>query len=151
MSDTPWTPERGADVLVETAADHPIVLFDGVCHLCHHTVRFILPRDRSARFRFAPLQSEPGRALLRRHGRDPDAIDAVVLIDAEGLHEKSSATLRVVRQLSGAWPLLALFLWVPAGLRDVFYDFVARHRYRWFGRSEQCSLPLPEWRDRFLA
>ena len=151
MSDTARIEDCRADAVAETVADHPIVLFDGVCHLCHRTVRFILPRDRAGRFRFAPLQSVPGRALLQRHGRDLNAIDAVVLIDADGLHQKSDATLRVMRHLSGGWPMLSLLLWVPSGLRNLVYDFVARHRYQWFGRSEQCSLPLPEWRDRFLA
>ena len=130
---------------------HPIVLFDGVCHLCEGVVRFAIERDPAARLRFAPLQSELGRALLRHHGYDPDAIDAVVLVDGDGAHDRSTAALRLAAHLGapGRWggpPLL----WLPRGLRDAVYDFVARRRYRWFGRRSECLLPTPAQRARFL-
>ena len=130
---------------------HPVLLFDGVCNLCHGSVRFLLERDGAARFRFAPIQSEPGRALLSRWNLDPDAIDSVVLSDAAGAHTRSDAALRAVRALGAPWSFLYALSMIPRPLRDAAYDFVVRHRYRWFGKLDACPLPRPEWRDRFLA
>jgi predicted DCC family thiol-disulfide oxidoreductase YuxK len=131
--------------------EHPIVLFDGVCHLCAGVVRFAIARDSEARFRFAPLQSPLGRGLLARHGYDPDGIDAVVLVDGDGAHDRSTAALRLLAGLRTPWRLLARpLLALPRGLRDAVYGWIARHRYRWFGRSEECQVPTPEVRARFL-
>ena len=130
---------------------HPIVLFDGVCHLCEGAVRFAIARDPAARLRFAPLQSPLGRALLAQHGYDPDAIDALVLVDGDGAHDRSAAALRLAARLRAPWPWLARPLWlVPRRLRDVVYDRIARSRYRWFGRRDACLVPTPELRARFL-
>jgi predicted DCC family thiol-disulfide oxidoreductase YuxK len=130
---------------------HPIVLFDGVCNLCHGTVRFVLERDRAARFRFAPLQSEPGRALLARHGLSADALDTMVLVDAEGAHTRSDAALRIAAGLGAPWRWLAPLRRLPRALRDPLYELVARRRYRWFGRRDACPAPPPGFRERFLA
>ena len=131
--------------------EHPIVLFDGVCNLCEGAVRFAIERDPTARFRFAPLQSPLGRTLLLRHGYDPDAIDAVVLVDGEGAHDRSTAALRLAAGLRGPWRWLASpLLLVPRRLRDAVYGWIARHRYRWFGRRAECLVPTPELRARFL-
>ena len=131
-------------------ARHPVLLFDGVCNLCHGAVRFVLDHDRAARFRFAPLQSDTGRALLAQAGREPGELDSIVLLDADGAHEKSTAILRTARGLgapwSWSWPLIAL----PARWRDALYDGIARHRYAWFGKRDACPAPRPEWKDRFL-
>jgi predicted DCC family thiol-disulfide oxidoreductase YuxK len=130
---------------------HPILLFDGVCNLCHGSVRFLLEHDRAARFRFAPLQSELGRALLAQFALDVDALDTVVLIDADGVHTRSDAALRSARLLGAPWSWSWLLAAIPRPLRDAAYAFVVRRRYRWFGRKDACPLPRPEWRDRFLA
>lgn len=132
-------------------SEHPILLFDGVCNLCAGAVRFAIVRDREARLRFTPLQSPLGQELLRRHGYEPGAVETVVLIDAAGAHDRSTAALRLLRHLPPPWrwigpPLLLL----PRRLRDAVYDFVARHRYRWFGRRDACLVPTPELRSRFL-
>jgi predicted DCC family thiol-disulfide oxidoreductase YuxK len=137
-------------VLPDPAA-HPTLLFDGVCNLCHGTVRFVLAHDRAARFRFATLQSEVGRALLARHGLDAAALDSVVLVDADGAHERSDGALRTLARLDSPWRWLGLLRVVPRPLRDAVYDWIARHRYGWFGKLDACPLPRPEWRDRFLA
>lgn len=140
-----------APALPRNLREHPIVLFDGVCHLCAGVVRFAIARDPAARFRFAPLQSPLGRALLARHGYDPDAIDAVVLVDGDGAHDRSTAALRIAAGLRAPWRWLAPpLLLVPRPLRDAVYGWVARHRYRWFGRSDDCLVPTPEIRSRFL-
>lgn len=131
--------------------EHPIVLFDGVCSLCAGVVRFAIARDPEARFRFAPLQSPLARALLDRHGCDPGALDTVVLVDGDGAHVRSSAALRIAAGLRGPWRALGpLLLRVPRPLRDAVYRWIARHRYRWFGRRDECLVPAPEIRSRFL-
>ncbi|HKJ25778.1 MAG TPA: thiol-disulfide oxidoreductase DCC family protein [Myxococcota bacterium] len=132
-------------------ADASILLFDGVCNFCNGAVRFLVPRDRAGRLRFASLQSETGAALQRRFGLDPDDLGTVVLVEGDRCHVKSDALLRVVRHLSGAWPLFALLRIVPRPLRDWVYDRFAARRYRWFGRSDACLVPTPELRERFLA
>jgi len=130
---------------------HPLVLFDGVCNLCAGVVRFVIERDREARFRFAPLQSELGRALQREHGIDPDALATFVLIDAEGAATRSTAVLRILRGLGAPWRWLYPLRFVPRPLRDALYGVVARNRYRWFGRRDDCLVPTAELRSRFLA
>ena len=128
-----------------------VVLFDGVCNLCNASVRFIIARDPSARFRFAPLQSATARALFAGTGGRSPLPDSFVLLEHGRLYVRSTAALRVARRLRFPWPLLYIFIAVPRPLRDVLYDFIARHRYRWFGSREACMVPTPELRARFLA
>ena len=132
-------------------ADLDILLFDGVCNLCHRSVQFVLLRDRRARFHFAALQSPLGQALLQARGLST-ALDSVVLITPARAYTRSAAALQIARRLPLPYPLLLIFWLVPYFLRDWLYDFVARRRYRWFGRQEEntCFLPRPEWRSRFL-
>ncbi|WP_419933901.1 thiol-disulfide oxidoreductase DCC family protein [Candidatus Palauibacter sp.] len=132
----------------------PIVLFDGVCNLCAGTVRFIIPRDRRGRFRFASLQSEAGRRVLLglgAEGPDPDEPPQSLVLVANGrVYRRSRAALRIAAGLDRGWPLVAVFLVVPAPLRDLAYRFVARNRYRWFGRKTACELPQTGESWRFL-
>lgn len=128
----------------------PVVLFDGLCNLCNGWVRFVVKRDPSARFRFAPLQSEFAQRAV------PDAeslkgLDSIVLLEDGRVFVRSTAVLRILRRLRPPWPLLSAFLVVPKALRDAVYDFVARKRYRWFGRRDACMVPSAEVRDRFLG
>jgi len=123
-----------------------VVLFDGVCNLCNGAVRFILARDPAGRFRFASLQSEFARRLLREDGR----VETIVLLEAGKSYFRSTAALRIARGLRFPWPLLYAFVAVPRPLRDLAYDWVARHRYAWFGKRETCLVPTPEMRGRFL-
>ncbi|CAJ1003160.1 MULTISPECIES: thiol-disulfide oxidoreductase DCC family protein [Brevibacillus] len=128
-----------------------ILLFDGVCNLCHGAVRFIIPRDPAGQIRFASLQSETARHLLAGHSFLADELRTVVLIDGDRLYTRSDAILRVGRKLNGWWPLLSsLGLMIPRPVRDCVYNWIARNRYRWFGRKEQCLLPTPEIRKRFV-
>jgi predicted DCC family thiol-disulfide oxidoreductase YuxK len=129
----------------------PVILFDGVCNLCNASVLFVIDRDPRGQFAFAPLQSEHGMALLREHGYRGDALTTVLLLEDGRLYDRSTAALRIARRLSGLWPLLSAFRVVPRPIRDVVYDWLARHRYRWFGRTDACRVPTPELRSRFLA
>ena len=119
-----------------------LILFDGVCHLCHGSVRFVAAHDHRAGIGFVPVQGEAGRQLCERHGVDPEDPDSFLLIDRHRVWRRSSAWVRVLARLPGVWPWLAVLLWcVPRPLRDLGYDFVARRRYRWFGRREVCAVP----------
>ncbi|MEM9831405.1 MAG: DCC1-like thiol-disulfide oxidoreductase family protein [Bacteroidota bacterium] len=128
-----------------------IVLFDGVCNLCNHAVNFIIDRDPAQRFTFASLQSDIGNKLLETYQLDSQYLDSLVLIRGERVYLKSTAALQIARQLSGIWPACYAFILVPPIIRNFFYDIVARFRYRIFGQSDQCRVPTPELKTRFLA
>jgi predicted DCC family thiol-disulfide oxidoreductase YuxK len=133
--------------------DQAVILFDGVCNLCNAWVLFVIDRDPRARFVFAPLQGDAAVTLLRARGYVGDTASpaTVVLVEGERVYDRSTAVLRILRRLGGLWPLLALLLAIPRSVRDPIYDWVARRRYGWFGRSDRCRLPTPELRARFLT
>jgi predicted DCC family thiol-disulfide oxidoreductase YuxK len=120
------------------APDEPvsIVLFDGVCNLCSRSVAFIIRHDPRGRFHFASLQSEPGRAIVQEHGRNPEDLDSILLLESERLYDRSSAALRIARRLSWPWPLASVLVLAPRPLRDLVYRWIARNRYRWFGKMD---------------
>lgn len=131
-----------------TQQQGPVLLFDGVCNLCNRTVQFIIRHDRKKQFRFASLQSAAGReAKGMLAGAAPDS---VLLYEQGRIYQKSGAALRVAARLGGIWRLAAVFWLLPRFLRDAVYDYIARHRYRWFGRQDACLLPAPGLKDRFL-
>lgn len=127
-----------------------IVLFDGVCNLCHASVRFIIDRDASGQFAFASLQSSVGSRLAAEYGLGGQSMDSVILIEDGRAFDRSTAALRIARRLDRPWPALAWLLSVPRPLRDAVYAFVASRRYRWFGRQDACRLPTAAERGRFL-
>jgi predicted DCC family thiol-disulfide oxidoreductase YuxK len=132
-----------------------VVLYDGVCGFCNGVVRFLLRRDRQGRIWFAALQSALAAEVLARHGRTPTSDDTMYLVTGLGtpgerLAWKSEAALTVARAIGWPWRLARVFLIVPRGLRDRAYDLIAAVRYRLFGRHDQCPIPPPAWRQRFL-
>lgn len=129
----------------------PVIVFDGVCNLCHASVQFVLRHDRRERFRFAASQTDAGRQLLGRHGIDPDQVSTVYLIEGGRVSSKSTAALRIARGLGFPWSLASIFNVVPRVLRDWVYDLIARNRYRLFGRAEGCRLPTERERGRFVT
>lgn len=129
---------------------HPIIYFDGVCNLCNGAVQFALKRDTKGVFRFAALQSDAGQHILDRVGLPREALKTIVLVEGDTIYTHSTAALRAARHLSGLWPLLYAFIVVPRPIRDGVYNWIARNRYRWFGRTEACMMPRPEWKGRFL-
>ena len=136
--------------LIQDSADHPILLFDGVCNLCNGSVQFIIDRDPEAVFRFAALQSEIGQQLLTHFELPVKELSSVVLIQDGRTYTHSDAPLKVVENLNGWWKLLRVFRPLPRFLRDGVYNWIAKNRYRWFGREESCRMPTPELRQRFL-
>lgn len=126
-----------------------IILFDGECNFCDKSVQFIIKRDPKGYFKFASLQSDIGIKLLEKYNASPD-LDSFVLIDGNNCFFKSSAALRVCKNLKGFWKLPYLLLIVPKPIRDIFYGIIAKNRYKWFGTKDSCMLPSPEERKRFL-
>lgn len=130
-----------------------IILFDGVCNLCNGFVQFVIRHDPQERFRFAALQSPGGQALLAAHGHAPLAPladpDSVVLLADGHFYTRSTAILHIARRLGGGWRLAEMGWLLPRPWRDALYRFVARHRYRWFGRQQSCWLPTPALQARF--
>lgn len=125
-----------------------IILFDGECNFCDASVQFILKRDHCA-FHFASLQSELGKKLVNRfqlHG-----IDSLVLIENNRAYTKSTAALRIAKQLQGLWHLCYVAIVLPKPIRDRMYDVIAKNRYKWFGKKEVCLLPSEQDRLRFLT
>ncbi|MDX8045806.1 thiol-disulfide oxidoreductase DCC family protein [Gracilibacillus sp. S3-1-1] len=126
-----------------------VILFDGVCNLCSSSVQFIIKRDPTGTFQFASLQSEVAQQLLQERHISTH-LDTIILIEGERVYTKSTAVLKIAGQLQGAYKLFAIFRIVPRPIRDVVYQFIAKKRYRWFGKQEQCMVPSPDIRQRFL-
>jgi len=135
---------------------HPIILYDGVCGLCDRLVQFVLKRDRDDRFQFAALQSAFARAILQRHGLNPDLLDTFHLVfdygeSSERVLARSDAVSAALDQLGGSWRILAkLFDLFPTQFRDWQYNLIARNRYQLFGKRDACTLPDPKVRHKFL-
>ncbi len=124
------------------------VVYDGHCVLCSGTVDFIIRKDKKDLFRFTSLQDIPVTAGLGMPG-DTEENESVILIENGKAWYRSTAVLRIMRRLSGGWPLLYLLIVIPAPVRDFFYKFVARRRYKWFGRYDRCPVPDESIREKF--
>ena len=129
---------------------HSLILYDGVCNLCNRWVQFVLKHDRKVQFTFAPLQGETAKKFLPEKNQLNQIPDTVKLVDNNKVYTGSGAVLQIFNKLGGGWKLLYALIIVPPFIRNGVYKFVARSRYRWFGKSESCILPPPEWKDRFL-
>lgn len=127
-----------------------IILFDGVCNLCNRAVDFLLRHDRTGSLLFASLQSQHGERLLREAGLPKGDLDSFVFIEDNRVSMRSTAALRVMKALGGFWKLPYIFIVIPAPLRDAIYRWVARNRYRWFGKRETCRIPTDAEKARFL-
>ena len=128
-----------------------LVLFDGVCNLCNGAVNFLIDHDKNNRLIFSSLQSETGQKILEQAGLPTDVFDSILFYDRGAVWDKSGAALKIMRELGGIWrPAAAVGKFVPQKLRDGIYQFIARNRYRQFGKSESCRIPSPDLKSRFL-
>lgn len=127
-----------------------IILFDGVCNLCNGSINFVIRHDRRGHFRFAPLQSDAAATLAATHQIDIHQMASFILVQNGKAYTKSTAALRVARQLPFPWKLLYAGIIFPRFIRDGVYNIIARNRYRWFGRKDSCMVPTPEIKERFL-
>ena len=130
-----------------------IILFDGVCNLCNSSVQFVIKRDKKDIFRFAPLQSEIGKKMVEERGIDTSTVDSIILVEPNiAYYTKSSAAIEIANDLGGIWKILNVFTYIlPVSVRDWIYDFIARNRYKWFGKKEQCMIPTPEMKAKFIS
>lgn len=130
--------------------NQPVILFDGVCNLCNASVQFIIKHDKKSAFRFASLQSEFGKKIITKFDLADKNIDSVMLLENNTVELKSTAALQIAKRLNGIYPALYAFIIFPKFMRDSVYDFVARNRYRWFGKQESCMIPQPELKKLFI-
>jgi len=129
---------------------HSIILFDGVCNLCKGAVQFVIKRDNKNQFLFASLQSEEGKQILESHNFRLKKINSFLLVENGSVYERSTAALKVIKKLTGFWPVLYIFIIVPKFIRDSVYNWIAKNRYQWFGRKDECMVPTPELKAKFL-
>jgi len=130
--------------------DKPVVLFDGVCNYCNAMINFIIRQDKKKKYLFATLQSEFGRRLLHQWNLPVNSFDSFLVFDNGKLYSKSTAALRLYNQLPWYWKWTQLFWIFPKFLRDAVYNVIARNRYKWFGKKDECMVPSPEIKERFL-
>jgi predicted DCC family thiol-disulfide oxidoreductase YuxK len=130
---------------------HLIILFDGVCNFCNSTVNFVLKKDKKGTIKFAPLQSEVGLKLLQQFGLPTADMKSFIFIENDKAYTKSTAALKVCKQLKGLWPLVYGFVIIPSFIRDGLYNWIAKNRYKWFGKSDICMVPTPLQKDKFLS
>lgn len=131
--------------------DKKIILFDGVCNLCNSSIQFVIKHDKKNVYKFAALQSDVAKLLLHERGINSSQIDSIILIDPNiAYYTKSTAALEIGKSFGGAWRLLGVFQWIPKPIRDQIYDFVAKKRYSWFGKQNECMIPTPELKAKFL-
>lgn len=128
-----------------------VIFFDGVCNLCNSSVNFIIDRDKDMAFKYAALQSSYATELLRPKGVDVSRLESIVLYQNGKVYTKSSAALKIARQLSGAWPIFYGLMILPKFIRDFFYNIIAKNRYKWFGKKNECRIPTPELKDLFVG
>lgn len=129
----------------------PVILFDGVCNFCNGAVNFVIKRDKKALIQFAPLQSEKGRMFSKQFGFSEEDMKTFLFIEEGKVYTKSAAALKVCRYLGALWPLCYGFMIVPKFIRDGIYNWIAKNRYKWFGKKETCMIPTPEVRTRFIG
>ncbi|CAM3126411.1 thiol-disulfide oxidoreductase DCC family protein [Flavobacterium frigoris] len=129
-----------------------IILFDGVCNLCNSAVQFIIKHDKKDLFRFVALQSDLGKKISNHIGIDSKKMDSIILYEPGiAYYHKSEAALEIASQLGSFYSLLGVFKILPSSLSDLIYDWVARNRYKWFGKKESCMIPTPELKSKFLT
>jgi len=130
--------------------ERPIVLFDGVCNLCNRSVQFIIRKDKKKQFLFASLQGKTGQEVLKRFKLPVDNFNSFLLVEGDHVYTQSTAVLKMLKKLGGGWKLFYAFIIVPKFIRNAVYNWIARNRYKWYGKRDECMVPTPELRERFL-
>ena len=131
--------------------DKKIILFDGVCNLCNSSVQYVIKHDKKDIFRFVALQSDLGQKILKHIGINPIHTDSIVLYEPGiSYYYKSTAALQIAKALSGVFTLAIVFTLLPTGISDTIYDFIAKNRYKWYGKKDSCMIPTKEILSKFL-
>ncbi len=138
--------------MIDLPTNKKIILFDGVCNFCNDAVLKIIRYDKNNQFVFASLQSDIGIKITNHLGIDTSKIDSIVLYEPNVSYDiKSSAALKIMKEFGGFWNVSQIFWALPKGFRNVVYDFIAKNRYKWFGKKESCMIPSKEVQERFLS
>lgn len=127
-----------------------MVLFDGVCNLCSSSVQFVLKHDKKNQFLFGSLQGNYGQEMLQKYRLSASEFNSFMLIEEGKLYIKSTGALRMLKHIGGFWALAYGFIIVPKFIRDAVYNWISRNRYKWFGKKNECWMPSPEWKSKFL-
>tara|TARA_B110000093_G_C12704030_1_gene299434 strand:+ start:166 stop:576 length:411 start_codon:yes stop_codon:yes gene_type:complete len=128
----------------------PLVLFDGVCNLCNSSVQYVIKHDRYNKFKFASLQSDAAKEILLQFNENNSDLNSIILIDNNKIFKKSLAILRLLKILGGIYTLLYIFIIIPKPLRDWVYDYIAKNRYKWYGKKDSCMIPTKELKNKFI-
>tara|TARA_R110002073_G_scaffold334200_1_gene523214 strand:- start:9013 stop:9441 length:429 start_codon:yes stop_codon:yes gene_type:complete len=128
-----------------------IILFDGVCNLCNDSVIKVIKNDKKNVFLFAAIQSETGQKIISHLGIDTSMTDSIILFEpGKAYYVKSAAALQIMKEFSGFWKSMQVFTILPDAFNNVFYDYIARNRYKWYGKKDSCMIPTPELKAKFL-
>ncbi|WP_370277510.1 thiol-disulfide oxidoreductase DCC family protein [Flavobacterium sp. J27] len=128
-----------------------IILFDGVCNLCESSVQFIIKRDKKDLFRFVAIQSELGQQIIKHIGIDTSKTDSIILyIPEKAYYYKAEAALQISKRLKGVYAILGYLSFIPNPIKNTVYDYIAKNRYKWYGKKESCMIPTPELKAKFL-
>jgi predicted DCC family thiol-disulfide oxidoreductase YuxK len=131
-------------------ANKKIILFDGVCNLCSSSVQFVLKRDKKNQFLFGSLQGRAGQEYLAKFNLPANTFNSFILVEEDKPYTKSTGALRMLKHLGGGWSLLYALMIVPRFIRDAVYEWIARNRYKWFGKKDVCWMPAPALKAKFL-
>ena len=138
--------------MINLPKHNKLILFDGVCNLCNSSVQYIIKRDKKDVFRFAALQSDVGKQIIETFKIDTSKTDSILLYSQEKrLSSKSSAALKIGLGLGFPYNISSIFFIIPPFIRNWVYDYVAKNRYKWFGKQESCMIPTPELESKFLT
>ncbi|WP_250436377.1 thiol-disulfide oxidoreductase DCC family protein [Hanstruepera flava] len=128
-----------------------LILFDGVCNLCNSSIQYVIKHDKKDHFLFAPLQSEIGQNIINHYNIDTSKVDSILVYSEEkGISYKSTAALKIASKLGFPINMLSIFFIVPPFIRNWVYDFIAKNRYKWYGKKDECMIPTPELKSKFL-
>jgi len=128
-----------------------LILFDGVCNLCNASVQYVIKHDKKDMFLFAALQGVVGQQIIKEYDIDTDKTDSIILYSGkQKLSYKSTAALNIAKHLGFPINLMTLFFIIPLVIRNWVYDIIARNRYKWYGKRDQCMIPAPELKSKFL-
>ena len=131
--------------------DKKIILFDGVCNLCNSSVKYVIKHDKKDEFRFVPIQSELGQKIIKHIGISAKHTDSVIFYKpGKVYYYKSTAALEIAKSLNGFFTYASIFRIIPSAIRDIIYDYIAKNRYKWYGKNESCMIPTPELKSKFL-
>ena len=147
----PWNWLKQKNKMLNLPENKKIILFDGVCNLCNSSVQFVIEHDEKDIFRFVALQSDLGKEIIKHIGIDATKIDSIILYEPGiAYYYKSNATIKIAETLGEFLSMIWIFKILPLSIRDLVYDYIAKNRYKWYGKKENCMIPTPEIQSKFL-